>query len=279
MSNTADIRSRLNEFSKLMGRSVSGAVRQFAVIACRNLANTTQPFSGRDKATKASARALGEKAVEADISKVFYVPAVNGGMVKGLSERARRGKGGDKSASKLEARLNSYISSGNTRALKKILDNFGWKYLNTVDPALHQQARHGRRKKVSRKAQNMNVILNTPEHLKRYVKKRQKMVGLAKAGWATCADAIPTNQKGPATRGIPQWVTRHKGKAQGSIQDKSRDAANPRVVMTNKIPWTSQALSASAARAALSLAKRNFVEYMNKTMLAELRRRTRLAKS
>jgi hypothetical protein len=123
----------------------------------------------------------------------------------------------------------------------------------------------------------MTLILNTEKHLQSYIKKRQKMVGLTKAGWAKAADMIPTSNKGSATRGIPQWVTRNKGKASASIQDLSRDERNPRVIMSNRIPWTSDNLSPNEARKALELAKANFVEYMNKTMKAELRRRVKLA--
>ena len=68
VTDTNDIRARLRQYAVLLHKDMSDSVRRFAVVACRNLANTTQPFSGRDKETKAAARELGERAVEVDIS-------------------------------------------------------------------------------------------------------------------------------------------------------------------------------------------------------------------
>jgi hypothetical protein len=290
IADTTDIRARLRQYATLLHKDVSDSVRRFAVVACRNLANTTQPFSGRDKETKATARALGEKAVEVDISKVFYVPTPDGGFVQQLHEQAhkshtyKRNKTKDKkfdadrATLRFTDRLNGYVASGNMKALQEITKDFGWKNARrTIDPAIHEARRTGRRSKVRKQPGDMTLILNTEKHLQSYIKKRQKMVGLTKAGWAKAADMIPTSNKGSATRGIPQWVTRNKGKASASIQDLSRDERNPRVTMSNRIPWTSNNLSPNEARKALELAKANFVEYMNKTMKAELRRRVKLA--
>lgn len=285
LADTTDIRSRLREYSSLMNKNVADSVRQFAVVACRNLANTTQPFSGREKATSEEGRLKGEGAVKVDIGKVFYVPTVDGGFTKALTQWAelsyrKKYKDASNINRKTEAfrkRMNRYVSEGNTAAIRKISRNMGWKNIHrTVDPRLHEAARTGRRKRTVKPASGMVVILNKPEHLERYVKKRQKMVGLAKAGWAKCADLIKSAKKGPATRGIPQWVTRHKRRANGSIQDLTNNARNPKVIMTNKIPWASNVITPNGTREAVDLAKRNFVEYMNRTMKGELRRQARL---
>jgi hypothetical protein len=268
-----------------MQKEVSASVRQFAAIACRNLANTTQPFSGNDKETSRTGRWQGEFAVESDISKVFYIPTVDGGFAKALETRAeatlrKRHKNSatvSKRLSKFKQRVNGYISGGNMSALRKISNDMGWSNVRTkIDPAIHEAARTGPRKKVRKPAGGMTPILNKPSHLAAYVKKRQKLVGLTKAGWAKCADLIRTDKKTAATRGIPQWVTRNKAKSSGSVQDLSRDDRNPRVVMTNKIPWASNAITPTEARKAVSLAKRNFVAYMEHTVKAELRRRAKV---
>jgi hypothetical protein len=268
-----------------MKKQISSSVRQFAVVACRNLANTTQPFSGRDKESSQAGRKLGEKAVRVDINKVFYVPMSNGGFVKALTKKAemnlmkiRKNKGKiNNQTEKFRKRLNQYISSGNTSAIREIAKDMKWKNIyNTVRPELHQAARTGKRKKTRKPIGGMHVILNTNDHLQRYIEKKQRMVGLAKAGWAKCADLIPTDNKGSATRGIPQWVTRHRRKANGAIQDQSRNVKNPKVIMTNKIPWASNVITPNETRKAVELAKRTFVEFMNRTMKGELRRRAKL---
>lgn len=284
-TDTTDIRARLREFSSLMGREISSTVRQYAVVACRNLANTTQPFSGNEKATSERGRLLGEKAVEVDISKVFYVPTADGGFSKMMTERAEASyrRTGRNSVSigerthKFRQRINDYISSGNFTALKNVAKDMGFtNFRRTIDPRIHDAARTGRRRKVVKPAGGMTLILNTKDKLDRYVKKRQRMVGFTKAAWAKCAELIPAAKKGSATRGIPQWVTRHKRKADASIVDRSRDAKNPKIIMTNALPWASNCITPNETRKAVELAKRNFIEYVNRTMKGELRRRARL---
>lgn len=284
-ADVTDIRAKLRKYAELMEREVSSGVRQFAVVACRNLANTTQPFSGRDKETSNEGRWKGEMAVEADIRKVFYVPTVDGGFVKSLTQKARASylAQGRKSGSvtrqtdRFQKRINRYVASGNFTALRKIGKNMGLpNFARTIDPQIHERARTGRRRRVKKPPEGMTMILNKPEHLDRYIKKRKKLVGLTKAAWAKCADKIPAEKKGSATRGIPQWVTRNKRKSSGDIQDKSRDSRNPRVIMTNRLPWASNCISSTETRKAVELAKRNFVQYLEKTVKAELRRRTKL---
>jgi hypothetical protein len=268
-----------------MGREVSSGVRQFAVVACRNLANTTQPFSGNEKATSEKGRRLGEKAVEVDISKVFYVPTVDGGFSKMLTERAEASNRRRSTNSmtigerthKFRERINRYISEGNFSALKKVSEDMGFtNFRRTVDKRIHEAARTGRRRRVQRPADGMTLILNKKERLDSYVAKKQRMVGFTKADWAKCADMIPAAKKGSATRGIPQWVTRHKKKASASIVDRSKDPKNPKVIMTNNLSWASNCITPNESRKAVELAKRNFVQYMNRTAKAELRRRARL---
>lgn len=73
----------------------------------------------------------------------------------------------------------------------------------------------------------------------------QKEAGFAKAGWATAIDSIG------GTRGIPGWVTRHKGKAPGTVGDETDNAENPKLFLINEVNYTSQVLSESGKRGAV----------------------------
>jgi hypothetical protein len=277
ISNAGDLRAKLHEFEQVVKREASSAVRQFARLACVNLANATQPYSGKgdDGASRnKQAKALGEKAVEVDISKVFYTPD-SGGFARAIKERVASSNRSEDSKKKFNARLDGYISSGNKAALKKIVEDFGWRgVVDSVDPALHQQARSGPRRKVNKRRGQMHMVLGGRKGaIGTYTNKIKKRVGIAKSGWAACAQQISVDQKQKSTTGIPAWVTRHAGGREGSVSDLSRNARNPRVRMTNNIPWTSQVLSKSAERSALQLARDNFIKYMNRTIRAELRRR------
>jgi len=275
-TDTSDLRAKLREFELVVGREMSGAVRQFARKACVYLANATQPYSGKGEDGKSQGKqgkALGEKAVEVDISKVFYTPD-SGGFARAIKERVSNSKRSADSKSKFNARLDGYISSGNKAALRKIVKDFNWQgVIDEVDPALHQQARSGPRRKVSKRRGQMYMVLGGRKTaITTYINKIKKRVGIAKSGWASCAQQISVDQKQSSTTGIPAWVTRHASGSNGSIVDQSRDKRNPRVRMTNNVPWTSQVLSNSAKKDSLRLAKENFLKYMNTTIRAELRR-------
>ena len=250
---TSDLRSRMAEYARIVGKDVNAQLRRHARLACVELANTTQPF-GKDK----SARDLGEKAVEVDISKVFYTPQSEG-FAAGIAEIAERsfnaratrsstreGKSfnASKAGEKFKARVQGYVASNNTRALKKLAKDFNWQgVVSEPDAAIHQAARGGSRMKVRKQRGNMHLILGGRKNaLQTYINKVKKRVGMAKAGWAVCADRIPdTGLSSGATRGIPQWVTRNKGATapQASRIDASTtygQHSNPRVVMTNAVP-------------------------------------------
>lgn len=294
MTDTSDLRGRLAIWSRLVGKEMGEGLRQFARVACENLANTTQPYSGKDSSGKSgskSAQALGEKAVEVDISKVFYTPEPYGGFVNALSEiahesfsyraaRSNRGFSADEAALKFTNRVNGYAASGNTKALRKLAADFNWQgVIDQVDPALHQQARRSPRGRVpkSENVGNMYLVIGGRKTaISSYVKQVQKKVGLTKAGWAKCATLIPLNRVSSATRGIPGWVTRNIPRSSGYIVDASNNATNPKVTMTNATPWASQCITPKEATGSLNIARNKFAEYMNRQIKYELRQQAKL---
>jgi hypothetical protein len=293
LADTSDLRDRMKMWSDLVGKEMGEGLRQHARVACVNLANTTQPYSGKGQdgtSQSGGGRALGEKAVEVDISKVFYTPEPGGGFVRAMTEmaeksfryRAQKSKGkfnAEKARSSFLARLETYVASNNRKALRKLVKDFNWMgVIDNVDPALHQAARSGPRKKVSKRRGQMYLVLGGRRGaIATYTNKIKKRVGLTKAGWAVCAAAIPLQRVSSATRGIPQWVTRNMKNAGDSyINDKSNDRKNPRVTMTNAAPWASQNITPNETRKALDMARNKFVKYMNTQINYELKRKAGL---
>jgi hypothetical protein len=273
MTDTSDLRERLNLYSQIVGKEKSEAVKQFARVACVNLATGTQPF-GDSKSDKEP----GEKAVESDISKVFYTPQ-DGGFARALKAIvAKSSRRSDESKQKFNARLDGYLASNNTEAISRLARSFNWQgvLFDDIDPQLHQNARRPPRMRVPKRRGEMYMVIGANERLQKYKDEQKRKVGLTKAGWAVCAEKIPLQRASSATRGIPQWVTRHKGRATGSIVDSSHDPNNPSVQMTNQTPWTSQVLSASATKEALRLARDNFIKYMNQQIKVTLREQAKL---
>lgn len=289
MTDTSDIRSRMREYASIVGKDIQVELRRHARLACVELANTTQPFGDEE------GRAKGEKAVEVDISKVFYTPTPYGGFVTQLSEMAhkshayrasksKRGFDADAATLKFTDRVNGYAAAGNMKALEKLANNFKWQGIEgDFYPQRHWMARTGRRAKVPKRAGNMTLVMKRQSQLDAYIERVKKKVGMTKAGWAVCADKMPeTNIKGSMTRGIPQWVTRnkkHRVPAASSVDASSTftDARNPSVKMTNAVPWTSDNLSPAQAIAAMQIARHKFVKMMNTQIKYVLRQQAKLS--
>lgn len=273
MTDTSDLRGRLKEYVAVTGREMSESVRQFARVACVNLATETQPF-GKDK----DAKDKGETAVARDIYKVYY-PST-GAKFLNQATRAVEGyyaksKNPSGKAEKFKTRMLGYQMANNTSALAKIAGDIGFTdaQIDSFEPSRHKASRDSRGRVRGAKPQ---LIIGGEDQLEKYVEQTQRKVGLTKAGWAVCAEAIPIKRTSSATRGIPQWVTRNKGRATGRIEDRSQDERNPLVRMTNSTPWTSQVLSPQSAQGALELARDNFVKYMNTAIKKTLREEVKL---
>lgn len=280
LANTSDLRARLRYFERIMKRDSQDTLLQFARVACENLATNTQPF-GKTRAAKIP----GERAIAADIGKVFYTPEPYGGFVEALTEaaqqsyrqkerRSKRDYNSDEATLKFYNRVNGYAAAGNYKALRKLAQDFNWKgVLEDIDPVIHQNARRGPRMRVKDTAFQSRLVLKPQRRLDKYIAQVQKKVGFTKAGWAKCADEVPMRGRASSrTRGIPQFVTRHKHRALGRTEVRyAPNKIDTKVMMTNLTPWASQCITQRQVKSALDSAKRKFVEYMNRTVMAELR--------
>jgi hypothetical protein len=274
MADTSDLTSRLSAFASVVGAETSQAVKQFARKACIYLAVETQPF-GKD----ASAQAKGETAVASDIYKV-YLPATGykfNKMARQINDNynAKRGKASPDASSKFQDRLTRYQIENNTGALTRIAASMKFRdvALDTFDRQRHRD-RRGPRGTV--RPGKQQLVIGAEEELEKYVEYTQKKVGLTKAGWAKCAELIKLNRVSSSTRELPAWITRNMYRATGIVVDLSDHKENPKVHMTNTTPWTSNVLSPSAAKSALDLARKNFIEYMNTTIKKTLRNQVKL---
>jgi hypothetical protein len=277
MTDTTDLTGRMKLWAELVKKETGSGIKQFARVACENLAHNTQPY-GKDE----DAKKKGEHSVDAGVSSVYYTTKDKGfraGMVKS-AESSYSKRNNTNGLGKFKNRLDRYISSNNTGALTKLVADFGWKnvLLDEIDPSLHKNARSKVTGRVTKRRASLHLVIGAERELEKYRKTMIDRVGLTKAGWAKCADLIPiADRVSSATRGFPQWVKRHRNKlARGKIIDKSNDESNPRVVMTNLTPWCSRVLTDKNAQNALDIARNKFVEYMNRQIKYELRQKAKL---
>ena len=106
--------------------------------------------------------------------------------------------------------------------------------------------------------------------LQEFVANQQRKVGLAKSGWAHCANQLRKVVSGSMTRGIPGWVTRHLGDfGFGKVEDRTGNVSNPVVILTNACKYADRVLPITEHLMAQSVV----AEKMKKQMAMILKKR------
>lgn len=282
------------EFRQVTGKEVRESLKAHARVACVYLASRTQPWGDGAKA-----EAQGLQAVSRDIDKVYYTEkseqlynqvsniAIRWYIAKENDANARdasRGRDpdwgqsargrqrGDRIAA-FQRRFRQYQNSGNTEAIKRIVKDMKFRDVleGTFDNSAHKRARDPISGRVKGKTER-TLVLGAEAQLESYRNRVMDRVGLSKAGWAKCADAIPISGRVSVnTRGIPSWVTRNIGRASGNIQDNSNHATAPGVTMTNAVPWASHVIPPKEAQKALDEAGKNYLAYMDRYIAETLK--------
>ena len=107
----------------------------------------------------------------------------------------------------------------------------------------------------------INKYFVMPDLLKEYVAAQHAKVGIAKSGWASCADQIKN------TRKIPAWVTRHlKDYKLGEIADNTSNKDRPNMRLTNKSKYASEVLRFSEQLQGQSIVATKMKKQMEKIL-------------
>ena len=263
----------MKDYAEIREVTIPDAVMLNARLLCVELARRTQPFGADDKA-----KLTGEKAITRDLVGGRSSSAVHsqrrigifgiigeamnikGGYAwykKGENVRLFVGKDGyaygteksffrpDASESDMRSFHKKFFVNGKmSSAGSKTRDIGRWKFLDKMFVS--------------------EATMNT------YKESVLKKVGIAKAGWASCALKLKKVNKGSLTAGFPKWVTRHTGDFDnGRVQDMTADKKNPRVEVTNKTPWASDVIPVSEELRAKSVVATK----MKKQMEAILKKR------
>ena len=211
----------LDDYSKIVEKSIPDCVALNARLLCVELARRTQPFGTKPDS--------GIGRVEKDIGKIIKTEDQ-------LTQMAL-----EVDSEKIRNRLLFLITGRRFDVVERIFSNIG--YLNTWGgmqiisggdiKSIHQEHRKPRDGRTRNRG---NKLYIAEGNLPAYIEGVAKRVGIAKSGWARCAEALPQVIGGKMTRGIPDWVA-DQTKASGSIQNHLSDKENPRVLMTNNVPW------------------------------------------
>lgn len=230
-----------------MKMSFAEAILRQARLVAVNLAYQTQPFGD------STGRAQGEGRIQKDL-------APPRGILKPLNKYWMS-----------EAiRMQQYAPEN---FIRRFTNKRGEVWLTEEDKILtslsaikdfHKSMRVGSRQRTSQAGNRDRTIGRTKagnrgavdqDKLATYIKQVQKNVGIAKAGWASCAQQLL------GTRGIPQWVTRHiRKKPLGDVQDATKNEGSSQYVrMTNRVPWIDQCLNPGQIQRALDIQRGKMV--------------------
>lgn len=241
----------MKDYAEIRETTIPAAVHMNARLLCVELARRTQPFGNEEK--------VGNDRVRKDISNTIK-PQVY--FLKFLAKTTNQ---------RLKATLRTNFLAQNWENIKTVLakvnlDASGFEVVQRQNMAGVHKANRNSRTGRTYNTPNKFYIASDSASLHNYIATRQKLVGLAKSGWAECAKQL---RKGSQSfRGIPKWVTRHKH-GFGIVVDNADNAFRPTVTLTNTLPWADQVIRPSEQLIAQSVV----AEKMKKQMAMILKKR------
>jgi hypothetical protein len=240
----AEFITACRKFAALTGQTMRDACLEQAALACQDAANFTPPMpKGGGRGLSKAAQTAGDEAVAGDIKKL-YVAAND------RSSNSAAGLLGNQLAYATKSNniglFNKTIGNGTLQALKglppilrKIANDQDYtrafskakNYFNTTNPiqtdygqgfltdlrSPHNRikAKYGGRIGKGTRPVTIKMLVETKSELTQYIKDRQQMVGMIKAGWASALRSLPK----PVINGIPKdfgvdllkvaWINRH----------------------------------------------------------------------
>lgn len=103
--------------------------------------------------------------------------------------------------------------------------NISGQLIKAPTEALHNRLRNNRGR-ITR-GRRQTYIVTDARARDRFIKKKQDLVGRAKAGWLPAADALGVS--------VPAWIRRQA--AEGSVRQGSYDRHSPYIVITNSVSY------------------------------------------
>lgn len=244
----------MKRYEEVTGKQVAASLRRGARLMAVNLAISTPPF-GKD----ATARKLGERAVQNDILRIYTpaTPISTKYPTTQWSFQEQIQKFLTKSP-KLQQAILGAVKAADPERLRSIVSGLPTfsklTFDHGVDRNVHARTRnaYGR---VRKGWKGRNVVMNSRD-LQFFIQRKQDLVGLTKAAWAACALSVQADVK-DALSDIPAWVSRHVGKVSHAVDDQSEKFL-PLIKLTSKVPWADKALRSNDHKEAIRLSREKF---------------------
>jgi len=240
----AEFITALRQFAANTGQTMRDAALEQAALACQDAATFTPPLpKGGGRGLSKAARVAGDNAVAGDIKKMFVAAndrSSNSAAALLTNQLAYATKTNDIGL------FNKVIGKGSLQALKnlppimrKIANDRDYdrafkkakNYFNTTNPVMTDygqgfvqelrpphnriKGKFGGRIGKSVRPVKLKMLVESKSDLDQYIRDRQAMVGMIKAGWASALRSLPK----PVINGVPKdfgvqllkvaWINRH----------------------------------------------------------------------
>ncbi len=228
----------MKDYAEIRETTIPNAVHMNARLLCVELARRTQAF-GHESEEQQNER------IRKDISNIIKPPVY---FLKFLQKTT---------SEKLQSSLRKNYFASRWTVLAEILAKVGMgsdAFTLVGSDAMRTIHTENRSKSTGRtyKRPNKFYLASDSSALSNYIAERQKLAGLAKSGWAECANQLRKVGSGALTRGIKPWVTRHS-KGFGSVSDNTGNLFRPTVTLTNSIPWADKVIRPSEQLMAVNI--------------------------
>ena len=241
----------LAKFAQLSGRGIADLVRANARLAAVELANRTQPWTGKnDKGSDVLGKV--SKTVTTDVKKVIKTKDDFETYISSAVQDER-----------IKQRLLQVARAGRYDLLGKIMFNCG---MITSEDNIHRVTAESDHSSKHKEFRDSNGRTYKPPgqfnisqgSLSTYIQNVLKRIGYAKSGWAECARKIG-GIKGDGARGIPAFAKRQRGN-NFNVQKIS----DQQFEMTNSTPYIDRLCNSSAKSAAVDKASENLLKSLIK---------------
>jgi hypothetical protein len=256
----AEFIAALRQFAANTGQTMRDAALEQAALACQDAATFTPPLpKGGGRGLSKAAQTAGDNAVAGDIKKMFVAAndrSSNSAAALLTNQLAYATKTNDMGL------FNKVIGKGSLQALKnlppimrKIANDRDYdrafkkakNYFNTTNPVMTDygqgfvqelrpphnriKGKFGGRIGKSVRPVKLKMLVESKSDLDQYIRDRQAMVGMIKAGWASALRSLPK----PVINGVPKdfgvqllkvaWINRHN-----QVRGTNTLTANEKVV-------------------------------------------------
>jgi hypothetical protein len=240
---------KMREYERVIGKNISQQIRNYSRLAALDLMRQTIPY-GQSAKEKRS----GEKAINTSLLRAFRVLAASEFRI----------------AKSVKKHGSNYAKVEHWPDRKLFWVDVNNAFLETESAI---KAHHQALRRKGRVPKNSQYAIVPEPVFKRYQKAVHALVGYAKAGWAAAAQKVRADTEAAETgKGIPAWIKRHIGKHNPTVTDRTNDKKNPRVTWDSSVSFMDQVLPASSAYASLHIVRGKMLNFLNKTIRAELRK-------